>query len=168
MPRVPESAVSERIRQIRTPEWLLAGALALAFLPALIALVGVWTSVDYYSHGFLVPLVAYWVAARSRARFEILEQRDRRAFAAAIAVVLLYAMGLASGSVSLQGLALVAAVASCAFYLGGTRGLRVLGFPLGLGPFGIWLAFPFAFLLKAILGAAYYVRGDWARTGEEV
>jgi exosortase len=122
--------VSERAPEIRSSEWLLAGALLLAFLPALIALVGVWTSVDYYSHGFLVPLVAYWAAARSRARFEILKNRERRAIVAAIAVVLLYAMGLASGSVSLQGLAWVAAIATGAFYLGGSRGLRVLAFPL--------------------------------------
>jgi exosortase len=116
--------------EIRTSEWLLAGALLLVFLPALIALVGVWTSVDYYSHGFLVPLVAYWVAVRSRNRFSILKNRDRRAVVSAIAIVLFYAAGLATGSVSLQGLALVAAVANCAFYLGGTQGLRVLTFPL--------------------------------------
>jgi len=122
--------VRERAAKIRTSEWLLAAALLLVFLPALIALMGVWTSVDYYSHGFLVPFVAYWAAARGRARFEFLESRDRRAIGAAIAVVLLYALGLASGSVSLQGLALVAAFASGTFYLGGSAGLRVLAFPL--------------------------------------
>jgi len=116
--------------EIRTSEWLLAGALLLVFLPALIALVGVWTSVDYYSHGFLVPLVAYWAAARSRNRFSLLKNRDRRAVVSAIGIVVFYAAGLAVGSVSLQGLALVAAVANCAFYLGGTQGLRVLAFPL--------------------------------------
>jgi hypothetical protein len=122
--------VNERVREIRVSEWLLGGALALAFLPALIAMAEIWTSVDYYSHGFLVPLVAYWAATRSRVRFAILEDRDRRAVIAVIAGVLLYAMGLASGSVSLQGLALVAVVASGAFYLGGSRGMRVLAFPL--------------------------------------
>jgi exosortase len=127
---VAEGAVSEGAPKIRTSEWMLAGALMAAFLPALIALFGVWISVDYYSHGFLVPLVAYWAAARSRARFAILEVRDRRAVVAVIVACLLYALGLGFGSVSLQGLALVAAVASCAFYLGGSRGLRVLAFPL--------------------------------------
>jgi exosortase len=127
---VAGTAVSKGVSEIRTSEWLLAGAVLAVFLPALIALVGVWTSVDYYSHGFLVPLVAYWAAARNRVRFSILENRDRRAVFAAIAVALLYATGLASSSVSLQGLALVAAVASGAFYLGGSPGLRVLAFPL--------------------------------------
>jgi exosortase len=142
---VVESTVSESGPEIRTSEWLLAGALVAAFMPALIALVGVWTSIDYYSHGFLVPLVAYWAAARSRVRFAVLKNRDRRAVVAAIAVVFLYAMGLASGSISLQGLALVAAVASCAFYLGGIEGLRVLAFPLAFLVFMVplppdWLA----------------------------
>jgi exosortase len=137
--------MSESASKIRTSEWLLAGAVSLVFLPALIALAGVWTTVDYYSHGFLVPLVAYWAAARSRERFAILENRDRRAVVAGIAVILLYALGLASGSVSLQGLALVAAVADGAFYLGGSRGLRVLGFPLAFLVFMVplppdWLA----------------------------
>ncbi len=122
--------MSERASEIRTSEWLLAGALLVAFLPALIALVGVWVSVDYYSHGFLVPLVAYWAAARSRVRFSIRKNRDRRAVVAAFSVVLLYAIGLGSGSISLQGLALVVAVANGAFYLGGSQGLRVLAFPL--------------------------------------
>jgi len=112
-PPAADRAVSESAREIRTSEWLLAGALSVAFLPALIALVGIWTSVDYYSHGFLVPLVAYWAAARSRVRFSILKDRDRRAVVAAIAVVLLYALGLVSGSVSLQGLALVARGCGC-------------------------------------------------------
>jgi len=169
--------VSERVREIRTSEWLLAGALALAFLPALIALIGVWTSVDYYSHGFLVPLVAYWAAARSRARFAILENRDRRAVVAAIAVVLLYAMGLAAGSVSLQGLALVAAVASCAFYLGGSRGLRVLAFPLAFLVFMVplppaWLT-PVIVELQLMVSAAAVELLGWfgsavARTGNVI
>jgi exosortase len=174
---VAESAVSERAREIRTSEWLLAGALVLAFLPALVALVGVWTSVDYYSHGFLVPLVAYWAAARSRVRFAILENRDRRAVIAAIAVVLLYAMGLASGSVSLQGLALVAAVASGAFYLGGSPGLRVLAFPLAFLVFMVplpppWLT-PVIVKLQLMVSAAAVELLGWfgsavARSGNVI
>jgi hypothetical protein len=150
--------VNERVREIRVSEWLLGGALALAFLPALIAMAEIWTSVDYYSHGFLVPLVAYWAATRSRVRFAILEDRDRRAVIAVIAGVLLYAMGLASGSVSLQGLALVAVVASGAFYLGGSRGMRVLAFPLAFLVFMVplpqsWLT-PMIVKLQLMVAAA--------------
>lgn len=41
----------------------------------------------------------------------------------------------------------------------------ILGFPLGLGAFGIWLSFPISFLLRAILGALAYRRGKWAVAG---
>lgn len=42
-----------------------------------------------------------------------------------------------------------------------------LGFPLGLGAFGVWLGFPISFVLKAVLGAVQWRRGEWARTGTE-
>ncbi len=41
----------------------------------------------------------------------------------------------------------------------------LLGFPLGLGTFGIWLSLPLAFLVKASLSAYIFWRGNWARTG---
>jgi putative MATE family efflux protein len=44
----------------------------------------------------------------------------------------------------------------------------LLGFPLGLGAFGIWLAFPLSFVLRAALAALAYRRGSWARVGAEV
>ena len=43
-----------------------------------------------------------------------------------------------------------------------------LGFTLGLGTFGVWLALPLSFVGKAILGAFYVSRGDWAKTGGRV
>ena len=44
----------------------------------------------------------------------------------------------------------------------------VLGFPLGLGAFGVWLAFPISFVVKALLGAVLWRRGSWAQAGERV
>jgi putative MATE family efflux protein len=41
----------------------------------------------------------------------------------------------------------------------------ILGYPMGLGPFGVWLAFPIAFVFKAILGGVTYRAGRWAETG---
>jgi putative MATE family efflux protein len=41
----------------------------------------------------------------------------------------------------------------------------VLGFWVGLGPFGVWLGFPLSFVVKATLAALAYRRGHWARTG---
>lgn len=44
----------------------------------------------------------------------------------------------------------------------------VLGFTLGLGPAGIWVAFPLSFVLKAALGYVVWQRQGWARTGRAV
>ncbi len=44
----------------------------------------------------------------------------------------------------------------------------VLGFTLGLGPAGIWVAFPLSFVLKAALGYVVWKRQNWAKTGENV
>lgn len=41
----------------------------------------------------------------------------------------------------------------------------LLGFGAGLGPFGVWLAFPLAFALRALLDLIAYRYGGWARTG---
>ena len=41
----------------------------------------------------------------------------------------------------------------------------LLGFPLGMGPWGVWLGFPASFVLKAALGYAAYRTGRWARVG---
>ncbi len=41
----------------------------------------------------------------------------------------------------------------------------VLGFTLGMGPAGIWVAFPLSFVLKAALGYAVWKRQKWAVTG---
>lgn len=41
----------------------------------------------------------------------------------------------------------------------------LLGFAFGLGAFGIWLAFPLSFVVKAGLAGWVYRRGHWARPG---
>lgn len=47
-------------------------------------------------------------------------------------------------------------------------GSYALGFLAGWGAFGVWLAFPLSFVLKALLGFLAYRRGAWARTGARV
>ncbi len=44
----------------------------------------------------------------------------------------------------------------------------VLGFWVGWGAFGVWLAFPLSFVVKAILGWGAYRRGGWETTGKDV
>ena len=86
--------------------YLLPGLLLLVFAPALAAMAGVWSSVDYYSHGFLVPLVSLAALGSAPARPAHL---DRRGLAGLAVSLGLYVSGLGSGSVTLQGLAVVGA-----------------------------------------------------------
>jgi len=123
--------VSATTGGIQRSEWLLAALLVLVFVPAGIALGRVWFSVDYYSHGFLVPVVAYWAAARGGARFAITAHRDRRGFAVLALALCSYGLGSGAGLPLLQGLGLVIAVVACVLYLGGPAGVRVMAFPLG-------------------------------------
>lgn len=41
----------------------------------------------------------------------------------------------------------------------------LLGFPLALGPWGVWFGFPASFVLKAVLGHVACRHGRWAKTG---
>lgn len=115
--------------EVRRSDAILAAALALAFAPALLALVRVWSSLDYYSHGFLVPVISFWVA-RDRWRRGFLrapEPRGRIALAAALG---LYAVGVGAGLVSVQGVALVAALAGFVWSVWGVAALGALAFPI--------------------------------------
>lgn len=123
-------ADSQLASSIRASEWALGCLLALSFGPAVVGMAQVWSSVDYYSHGFLVPVVAWWAALRGGRRVRIAETRDGRGLGLAAAAVLLYAGGLAVGSPFITGTALVIAVAAAVWYLGGPPGLRALAFPV--------------------------------------
>lgn len=117
---------------MRPIEWGCLLALALVYAPALRALAGVWFSVDYYSHGVLVPGVALWSALHSSAlRHAAVCPRDRRGFALIGGALWVYAAGVGLGSASLQGIALVATVAGGVLQRWGPAGLRALAFPVG-------------------------------------
>lgn len=112
-------------------EWAFSILMAACFAPALFALADVWASVDYYSHGFLVPAVSVWAALRRRERLAGLPRRRELAGAAALAAALaVYFAGLAAGSVSAQGLGMVAGVAAAVWFLRGWAWLRALAFPV--------------------------------------
>lgn len=112
-------------------EWLLAGALALAFAPALLALADVWSALDYQSHGYLVPLVALWAAwSGGSERAGLSRRRDARGAALLAVALTVYGLGLAAGSAPLQGLALVGAVAGGVLWMRGAAWLRALAFPV--------------------------------------
>ena len=41
----------------------------------------------------------------------------------------------------------------------------LLGYPMEMGPFGVWLGLPIAYCLKAALGVWAYRVGRWAEVG---
>jgi len=114
---------------MRRSDWLWLGALAVAFTPALAALARVWLAHDYYSHGFLVPLVAFWMFQAERRSLPPAGS-DRRGLVAIAAAGLVYAAGFLAGDATLQGLALVGAVAGAVLRLYGPVGLRRVAFPV--------------------------------------
>ncbi len=119
---------------VRIPhaEALFFGLLALAFTPAGLALARAWASLDYQSHGFLIPVLAGWLAYAEQAAHPRLPRvPDRRGAGALMASFLVYALASVVQVVALQGLALVGALAAAVWWLRGLAWLRVLAFPLG-------------------------------------
>ncbi|HTF36528.1 MAG TPA: exosortase/archaeosortase family protein [Myxococcota bacterium] len=111
---------------------LLVALVGIAFAPGLAAMARVWGSVDYLSHGYLIPFVAAWAAWRDRATLAALPaRRDRRGLLLLLTALLLYGLGLAAGLVELEGVAFVSAVAASVLLLRGPQWLRALRFPIG-------------------------------------
>lgn len=113
-------------------EGALLVLLAVAFAPAVLGMSAVWRSVDYQSHGFLVPVVSLWIVLRGRyARRGLAVAPDARGLALLGAACVAYLAGLAAGSISLQGAAIVAALAGAVLFTRGAAWLRHLAFPIG-------------------------------------
>jgi exosortase len=117
---------------MRWLDLVLPITLGVAFVPALASLAAVWSATEYQSHGFLVLGVAAWIAFATRARWlPGSRERDGRGAALVVASLVVYLLGLLTASASLLGVALVAAVAGTVWFLGGTRWLSALAFPIG-------------------------------------
>ena len=114
----------------RADERLLWIGLVLAFAPAVAVLASVWASVDYYQHGFLVPLVSVFTA-RQRARGLGPSQRQGVFLLTLVGALACYGLGALFTSTTLLGLALVGALTSAVGFRWGVEGLRRMAFPLG-------------------------------------
>jgi len=141
---------------VRASEWIVVAAVSLAFVPALLALEDVWSERFFYSHGYLVPLVAGAIAWSERDALRGLAARRAPGALGGLALCLAgYGLGLGLGSTSLQGLALVGAVAATVWFLRGPAWVRHLAFPL------VFLIFmvpvPDAWLTPAILKLQLWV-----------
>jgi exosortase len=115
---------------MRRSDIALGILVAAVFAPALFAMARVWSTLDYYSHGFFVPLVSWWIFHSRRKQLGP-ARRDSRGLLAVGACALLLALGYLAGSASAMGLALVGALTGLALYAWGPAGVRKLAFPLG-------------------------------------
>ena len=122
----PEQGIGAKVKR---SDGVLAVVHPMAFVPALLAMARVWSSVDYYSHGFLVPLLSFWIA-RDCWRRGLAASHAPRARLALAAAVAIYGLGLAANLVAVQGFALVAALAAFVWSVWGRAALGALAFPI--------------------------------------
>ncbi len=135
-------------------DWILGGALAVALLPGLDLLSGVWSTLDYYSHGYLVPLFSLWLAHGRRRRLPAPGHHGVGLVALLLALAL-YAAGLLLQDPTTTGLGIVGAVASAVTLRLGVPGLRRLAFPLGFLLFMVPI--PPSWLNPVIVGLQFVV-----------
>ena len=112
-------------------EAAVLGIGVLAFTPAMLELASVWSSVDYLSHGFLIPVVAGFVAAARRREWAALDpERDVRGLLLIAAGLLVSSLGLLAGHPSIVGAGVVGAAFGVALALRGSAGVELMRFPL--------------------------------------
>jgi exosortase len=141
---------------LRAGDWLALALLGVACVPGILAMARIWGSVEYYSHGYLVPVVALLLALRERERLRETPTRRTRAGLGLLVVALaVYGLGAAAGLVELQGSAIVAAIAAAVLWLRGPAWLRVLAFPIAYLIFMIPL--PDAWIQPLILRLRLFV-----------
>jgi exosortase len=140
------------------------GALSIVlYWHVMMAMAAQWASDPNWSHGFLVPPFALWLAWRDRKRW--LEAGGRGSWlglpGVAAAVVLL-ALGSLAAELFTTRFSLILLLASLVLLVGGWRRLRALAFPLGFLLFMIpWPAviyaqvtFPLEFLASRLAAEA--------------
>jgi exosortase len=111
---------------------LLAAGL-LAVLGVVLAQLGkTWWSSDHMSHGFLVPIVAYFVASsRARELAALPAKGDRRGLVALMLALLVALAGYVAPSMTIAGLGVVGSVVALLWFRRGSAWLAALAFPLG-------------------------------------
>ena len=111
---------------------MIVGVLALIWVPGFLALSSVWSTVEYASHGYLVPLVALWAATAHRERLAALPSAPLSGGLLLLAGLgMAYIAGLLFGQMTILGLLAVATVVATVLALRGPGWVRALQFPLG-------------------------------------
>jgi exosortase len=107
-----------------------AGALAYVYRDVVVELVRVWSTNDYYSHGFLIPPIAAFLAWERRERFR---QAPIRPSLAGLVFIIVSILALAPGvPVFLARFSIVSAIAAVVLMFFGWSRLRTVAFPLAI------------------------------------
>jgi exosortase len=108
---------------------IVAAVLVLLYWPTLRWLVNAWISNDYYSHGFLVPLVSAFFIWTKRA---YLKNRESSVIGIFILIfgILLYLVSFIWQIRFIGGLSLLTVITGLVFFVYGVRTARQLAFPL--------------------------------------
>jgi len=113
-------------------EIAVIAVLIVVWIPGLLQLADVWSHVEYATHGFLIPFVAFWAATAHREQLAALPNRPARGGLLLLGIVaLLYVGALAFGNPTLLGLITVACVVVTVLALRGVDAVKTLRFSLG-------------------------------------
>lgn len=110
----------------------LAGALGFCYLDVFATLVAQWSSVDAYSHGFLVPVISLYLVRKRAWRLSAAPVTPAywagsAALAAGLGILL---AGRAAGVSSIAQVSLIATLAGLILLLSGRQALRILWLPV--------------------------------------
>jgi len=113
---------------------LLAGLVTVAYIPAINAMEWRWgRGSSYYSHGYLIPFVVWWLVRMNGERLEKLEAKgDFRFFGLGVLTfgLLTLLLGTFIRANTVQGISLVILICGLVFFLCGRAISRILLFPL--------------------------------------
>ncbi len=116
------------LRKVTGPLLVLVFLFLLYWRP-FVWLVHSWLSSPYYGHGFLVPLIAGYIAWTKRGEL----QRTAPSWAGVVLLglgLLLYLLGFIRAMIFLSAISLLPVLAGLVLYFYGPRGVRTMTFPL--------------------------------------
>jgi EpsI family protein len=101
----------------------------LLYLPVIVGMAQEWWRNEAFSHGFLVPVIAGYLAWRRRAQVQAVARPAPWGMALLFAGLLLHALGLAAAVEFLGHLSLLLVLGGLLLYAWGPAAARVLAFP---------------------------------------